>query len=113
MLAHLGRLHPASDELGARRVEVVDLEGDRRRREVEVVRVVLHHLQRHQLERERLIGEPDLRDREGADLVAPLLDHADLLDPEPAAGFRVVHVEDDVSDLHERLPEMRSIRRTG
>ena len=47
-----------------RGLEVVDGEGDRRRREVEAVRVVLHQLERHELERERLVGEPDLRDGE-------------------------------------------------
>ena len=105
VIAHVRRLHPASDEGGVRGLEVVDAEGDRRRREVEAVRVVLHQLERHELERERLVGEPDLRDREGPRLGPPLLDHADLLDPEPAAGLRVIHVQHDVSDLHERLPE--------
>ena len=60
---------PRPTSVGVRGLEVVDLEADRRRREVEVVRVVLHHLERHELERERLIGEPDLRDGEGARLV--------------------------------------------
>ena len=60
---------------------------------------------RHELERERLVGEPDLRDRERPGLRPPLLDHADLVDPEPATGLRVIHVQDDVSDSHERLPE--------
>ncbi len=83
---------------------VVDLEGDRRRRQVEVVGVLPHHLERHELERERLVGESDLRDREGARLGAPLLDHADLLDPEPAARFGVVHVRHDVPDPHSRDP---------
>ena len=89
--------------------EVVNMEGNRRRREVEVVRVVLHQLERHELERKRLVGEPDLGNREAARLRASLLDHADLLDPEPAAGFRVVHVQHDPSDLHERLHECGDI----
>ena len=69
VLAHVGRLHPPSDEGGVRGLEVVDVEGDRRRREVEVVRVVLHQLERHELEREWLVGEPDLHDRDVARLV--------------------------------------------
>ena len=60
MLAHARRLDPASDEVAVRGLEVVDGERDRRCREVEAVRVLLHQLDRHELERERLIGEPDL-----------------------------------------------------
>jgi len=43
-LAHVGHVHPASDEGGACGLEVVDLESDPRRREAEAVGVVLHHL---------------------------------------------------------------------
>jgi hypothetical protein len=57
---------PASEQRGVRRIEVVDLEPDRRRREIEVVRVVLHHLERDQLERERLVGKPDLHEGEAS-----------------------------------------------
>ena len=41
MLANIGHLHAARDEFGMRLVEVVDLERDRRRREIEAIRVVL------------------------------------------------------------------------
>ena len=57
------------------------------------------------VECERLVCEPDLSDREVARFGPPLLDHADLFDPEASASFRVIHVQHDVSDLHERPPQ--------
>ena len=65
--------------------------------------------ERYELEGERLVGEFNLHDREGACLAAAFLHHADLLDPEPAAGFCVIHVEHaNVSDLHRVTP--RTVR---
>src|SRR6186713_2884094 len=110
MLAHLGRLHTACRKRGMRGFQILDAKRDRRGREVEAVRVVLHQRERYKLERKGLVGEPDLRDRETVGVISTLLDHTDLVDPEAAAGFRVVHVEHDVCDFHEQLPYRGALR---
>ena len=56
-----------------------------------------------QLEAEVLIGESDLHDGERARLVAALLDHADLLGPEPQACRLVGHVQHHIANLHRTL----------
>ena len=50
VLGDLGRLHAAFDKAPARGLEVVDVERDRRHREIEVVRVVFHQLERNERE---------------------------------------------------------------
>src|SRR4029450_13337104 len=101
VIADVGRLDPASDEVRVSRTKIVDLECDRWRREVEVVRVVFHQLEWNELEGERLVSEADLHDRKAARVSAPFLDHPDPVDPELTAELRVVHIQHDVSDPHE------------
>ena len=62
VVADVGHLDAAAGQLRVRSREVVDVKRDRRRREVEPIRVVLHQRQRHELEGERLVGESDLHD---------------------------------------------------
>ena len=99
------------NEAGAHGGEVFNLEADGRRSEIQSVGVVLHHLERHQLEGEVLVGEANLRDDVGPRLTPLLLDHANLINPEGAAGLNVIHIQHYKRNFHAPLPCPASLQR--
>lgn len=100
MLARLGRLYPSGDQRCTSGNKIIHMERDRRRGQVKTCGVVLHQGEWNQLKRELLIREADLHYCERSGLLPALLDHANLLGPEPQTVSGVVHIQHDIPELH-------------